>query len=238
MIEEAHLTGTIAVMAGLSPELAEATARRFATHGAAGLMICGRGAERGQAVAAIVSAAGCPTHFLPADLARIQDCAAVITEVEQVFGRIDLLVTGGGDAPSAAAGDVSAEQFDHRVAADLRAPFLLMQGAAGLMRRRGIDGTMVVTIGSVSGEVLPAPLSCACEGALASMTWGFANSLLPHGIRVLGLALGQRIKEDEAPPTPSAVAWAIATLAAAGNPTAPGSIVDFAALRRPETAPA
>lgn len=233
MIEDAHLTGQVALIAGVSPELAEATARRFATHGAAGLMICGRGAERGQAVAAIVSAAGCPTHFLPADLARPQDCTAVIAEAEQVFGRIDLLVTGGGDSPPAAQGDVSAEQFDHRLALDLRAPFLLMQGAAGLMRRGPSDGTMVVAIGSASGEAPPTPLSCACEGALASMTWGFATSLIHHRIRVFGLALGGRMQDGGGP---GAVARAIATLAAADNPTAPGSIVDFAALCRPEAA--
>ena len=91
------MTGKIVVIAGGSPEVAEATARLLATRGAAGLMVAGRGAERGQALAAIVSAAGCPTHFLPVDLARAQDCAAVITEAELVFGRIDaLIVTIGG----------------------------------------------------------------------------------------------------------------------------------------------
>ena len=71
------MTDKIVVIAGGSPEVAEATARCLATRGAAGLMVCGRGAERGQALAAIISAAGCPTHFLPVDLTRAQDCAAV-----------------------------------------------------------------------------------------------------------------------------------------------------------------
>ena len=111
-----------------------------------------------------------------------------------------------------------------------------MQGAAALMKRGAGDGTMVITIGSASGEALPTPLSCACEGALASMTWGFATSLIHDRIRVLGLALGQPMQEGHVHPAPSAVAHAIATLAAADNPTAPGSIVDLAALRLPAAA--
>ena len=57
------MTDKIAVIAGGSPEVAEATARLLAPRRAAGLMVCGRGAERGQALAAIISAAGCPPIF-------------------------------------------------------------------------------------------------------------------------------------------------------------------------------
>ena len=99
MTEDVLLTDKIVVIVGGLPEVAEATARVLATRGAAGLMICGRGAERGQALAAIISAAGCPTHFLPADLARA-GLRRLITEAELVFGRIDVLIVGAGDVPT------------------------------------------------------------------------------------------------------------------------------------------
>ena len=58
MTDDILLTDKIVVIVGGVPEIAEAIARSLATRGAAGLMICGRGAERGQALSAIISAAG------------------------------------------------------------------------------------------------------------------------------------------------------------------------------------
>ena len=140
------ITDTIAVIAGGSPEVAEATARLLATRGAAGLMVCGRGAERGQALAAIISAAGCPTHFLPVDLARAQDCAAVVTEADLVFGRIDVLIVGSGEVPYLPLEETTPEKLDQLLAAKVRAPFLLLQGAAALMQRATADGILASEI--------------------------------------------------------------------------------------------
>ena len=123
------MTDKIVVIAGGPPEVAEATARLLATRRAAGLMLCGRGAERGQALAAIISAAGCPTHFLPVDLGRAQDCAAVIAEADLVFGRIDVLIVGAGEVPYLPLEDTTPEKLDQLLAVKVRAPFLLLQGA-------------------------------------------------------------------------------------------------------------
>ena len=152
MNDEIALSDKVTVIVGGVPEVAEATARVLATRGAAGLMICGRGAERGQALAAIISAAGCPTHFLPVDLARPQDCAAVVTEAELVFGRIDLLVVGAGEVPYLPLEDTTPEKLDQLLAAKVRAPFLVLQGATALMQRTGVDGTVIVTIGGTGAE--------------------------------------------------------------------------------------
>jgi NAD(P)-dependent dehydrogenase (short-subunit alcohol dehydrogenase family) len=220
MIED--MTDGIAVIAGGSPEVAEATARLLATRGAAGLMVCGRGAERGQALAAIISAAGCPTHFLPVDLARPQDCAAVITEAELVFGRIDVLIVGAGEVAYLPLEETTAEKFDQLLAAKVRAPFLVLQGAIALMQRTGIDGTVIVTIGGTGAEGPRTVAAAAGRGALAAMAHGFAASLAGHRIRVFGLAI-----EDErtgSAATPNAVAHAIADLVAGASPAALGSI--------------
>jgi NAD(P)-dependent dehydrogenase (short-subunit alcohol dehydrogenase family) len=222
MIEEALLTDKIVVIAGGVPEVAEATARLLATRGAAGLMICGRGAERGQALAAIVSAAGCPTHFLPADLARVQDCAAVITEAELVFGRIDVLIVGAGEVPYLPLEETTPERLDQLLAAKVRAPFLVLQGAASLMQRTGVEGTVIVTIGGTGTDGPRTVAAAAGRGALAAMAQGFAASLADDRIRVFGVAIDDERTGVTA--KPNAAARTIADLAAGASPAAPGSI--------------
>jgi NAD(P)-dependent dehydrogenase (short-subunit alcohol dehydrogenase family) len=219
----------IALIAGGSPEVAEATARLLATRGAAGLMVCGRGAERGQALAAIISAAGCPTHFLPVDLARAQDCAAVITEADLVFGRIDVLIVGAGEVPYLPLEETTADKLDQLLAAKVRAPFLLLQAAAGLMQRTGVHGTLIITIGGTGG-VGPRTLAAAAgRGALGAMARGFAESLAANRIHVFGLLLDDERVNIAAPP--NHIARAIAELAAGNTPTTSGSIIELVPAR-------
>jgi NAD(P)-dependent dehydrogenase (short-subunit alcohol dehydrogenase family) len=222
MTEDVLLTDKIAVIVGGLPEVAEATARVLATRGAAGLMICGRGAERGQALAAIISAAGCPTHVLPADLARPQDCAAVVTEAELVFGRIDVLIVGAGEVPYLPLEDTTPEKLDQLLAAKVRAPFLVLQAALTLMHRTSVDGTVIVTIGGTGAEGPRTVAAAAGRGALAAMAQGFATSVSGDHIRVYGLAIDDERTGSTA--TPQAVAHAIAELASGRSSAAPGSI--------------
>jgi len=222
MTDDILLTDKIVVIVGGVPEIAEAIARSLATRGAAGLMICGRGAERGQALSAIISAAGCPTHFLPADLARPQDCAAVITEAELVFGRIDVLIVGAGEVPYLPLEETTAEKFDQLLAAKARAPFLVLQGAITLMQRTGVDGTIIVTIGGTGADGPRTVAAAAGRGALAALAQGFAASVAGSRIRVFGLVIDDERTGSAA--TPHDVARAVADLASGASPVAPGSI--------------
>jgi hypothetical protein len=224
MIED--MVDKIAVIAGGSPEVAEATARLLATRGAAGLMVCGRGAERGQALAAIISAAGCSTHFLPVDLVRAQDCAAVITEAELVFGRIDVLIVGAGEVPYLPLEETTPEKLDQLLAAKVRAPFLLLQAAAALMQRTRVHGTLIVTIGGTGGEGPRTLAAAAGRGALAAMARGFAQSLAANRTLVFGLVLDDERVNAAVPP--NQVARAIVELAAGNARTPSGSIIELA----------
>lgn len=226
----------IAVIAGGAPEVAEATARLLATQGIAGLMVCGRGAERGQALAAIISAAGCPTHFLPVDLARAQDCAAVITEAEMVFGRVDVLIVGAGEVPYLPLEETTPDKLDQLLAAKVRAPFLILQAAASLMQRTGVHGTLIITIGGSGGDGPRMLAAAAGKGALAAMARGFAEALAAHHIRVFGLVLDD--DRAGAAAAPIDIAHAIAHLAAGNAPAGSGSIIEPAQASTPGAVPA
>ncbi len=183
--------GQIAVVTGGTQGLGEAAARLFAARGAAGLVICGRNPERGQRVAADLTAAGCETRFVAADLADVDACARVIAEADRAFGRIHSLINCAAITDRGTVWDTSPALWDRLFAINTRAPFFLLQGAAKVMRREGIAGTVVniISMSSHGGQPFITAYS-ASKGALATLTRNAAFSLMRDRIRVNGLNIG------------------------------------------------
>jgi NAD(P)-dependent dehydrogenase (short-subunit alcohol dehydrogenase family) len=186
-----QLDGKVAVVTGGTQGLGEAVARLFAERGAAGLVICGRQAEKGEAVAADLSREGCRAEFIRADLARGDEARAVMAAAERAFGRVDALVNAAGITDRGTVFDTSPELFDRMVAVNLRAPFFLMQAAAQIMRRERIEGAMVniLSMSAHGGQPFLTAYSMS-KGALATLTKNFAFSLMPWRIRVNALNIG------------------------------------------------
>ena len=187
----ARLEGKIAIVTGGTQGLGETVARLFARRGAAGLVLCGRNAERGRAVAADIAKAGCRTEFVTADLAVLSEVRAVAAAAGRAFGRVDVLVNAAGTTDRGTMLDTSPELFDRIMAINLRAPFFLMQDAATIMRRERIEGSMVniLSMSAHGGQPFLTPYSTS-KGALATLTRNAAFSLMPWRIRVNGLNLG------------------------------------------------
>jgi NAD(P)-dependent dehydrogenase (short-subunit alcohol dehydrogenase family) len=185
------VAGKYAVITGSTQGLGEATARLFAERGAAGLVICGRNAERGNAVADDLSAGGCDTHFVQAELGEVAGCRAVIARADDAFGKLHGLVNCAAVTDRGSILDTSPELFDRMFALNTRAPFFLMQDAAKLMRRERIPGTVVniLSMSSHAGQPFIAAY-CGSKGALATLTRNVAFALLRDRIRVNGLNLG------------------------------------------------
>src|SRR5256885_13170193 len=92
MDDTASLTGKYAVVTGSTQGLGEAISRLFAERGAAGIVITGRNADRGNAVARDLSSAGCRAVFVSADVASVDDCRRLIAAADKTFGALHILV--------------------------------------------------------------------------------------------------------------------------------------------------
>ncbi|MFZ7093897.1 SDR family oxidoreductase [Primorskyibacter sp. 2E233] len=194
-----RIDGKIAVVTGGTQGLGAAIATLFAKAGAAGIVIVGRGVEKGQAKArAITEDTGVPVHMIAADLSRIEDVQRVIPETDKRFGRVDILVNAAGLTDRGNLLNTSPELFDRMFAVNTRAPFFLMQDAVKLMEREGIEGTMV-NIGSTSehaGQPFIAPY-CASKAALATLTRNSGYALMRNRIRVNQLDIGWMNSDHE-----------------------------------------
>jgi NAD(P)-dependent dehydrogenase (short-subunit alcohol dehydrogenase family) len=194
-----RIDGKVAVVTGGTQGLGAAIVAQLAKAGAAGIVACGRNADKGRAVAARVQAeTGVRVEFVTADLAQVADCRRVIAEADQAFGRIDILVNAAGLTDRGNLLNTSEALFDRMFAVNVRAPFFLMQDAVKRMIRDSITGS-IVNIGSTSeraGQPFIAPY-CASKGALATLTRNSGYALMRNRIRVNQLDIGWMASDGE-----------------------------------------
>lgn len=187
------LAGKVAVITGGTSGIGEAIALRIAQWGAAGIVINGRDAERGARSIAALEAAGATATFVAGDLDDPAAPGRILAACRDRYGRVDCLVNAAAITDRGGLLDTPADAafFDRLFAANVRAPFLLMQAAAEMMRDAASGGSMV-NILSMNAHCGTPELGVysATKGALATLTRNAANAFLTLRIRVNGINLG------------------------------------------------
>jgi len=196
--ENGSFAGKVAIVTGSTQGLGAATASLFAARGAEGLVITGRNVERGEAVAAALNTETTKAIFVPAELADADSCQALIAAADTEFGRIDVLVNAAAYTVRGSVVDTTVELWDQMMNINARAPFLLTQGAAAVMRRQQTPGS-IVNISSVAahgGQSFLNPY-VASKAALNALTKNAAFALAPDRIRINVIAPGWMNTEGE-----------------------------------------
>jgi NAD(P)-dependent dehydrogenase (short-subunit alcohol dehydrogenase family) len=188
---QAGFEGKVAVVTGSTQGLGAAIARQLAERGAGGVVVTGRSAARGSQMVQELEAAGARAVFLQADLSDPAAPTRILETTDTTFGRIDVLVNSAGMTDRDSIWDSTPELFDQIIAVNTKAPWFLMQGAARLMVRENIEGTMVnvLSISSHAGQPYIATY-CASKAAMAVYTKNTAHALRKHRIRVNALNPG------------------------------------------------
>jgi NAD(P)-dependent dehydrogenase (short-subunit alcohol dehydrogenase family) len=185
-----RLTGKVIVVSGGTQGCGEAIAIACAEEGAAGVVICGRQEDKGAAVAEEIRSRGAEPLYVKADLTEAAQAQNVIAQAAEKFGRIDGLVNSAAVATRGDWYDAPVELIDRLYALNFRAPFLMMQGAANVMKNNG--GGSIVNIGSINGHGGQSnlPVYASTKGALMTMTKHAAWAMRRDKIRANYLAVG------------------------------------------------
>ena len=193
-----RLEGKVIIVTGATQGLGEEVARQSADLGAAGLVISGRNTDRGASVARDLSSNACRAIFVEAELAEVAPCRNIVRRCDEEFGRLDGLVNSAACTERSTLDGTSPEHWDKIMAINVRAPFLLIQESARLMRRAAAGGSIVniLSVSAHGGQRKLTPYSVS-KGALATLTKNAGHSLTADRIRVNGINVGWMATPNE-----------------------------------------
>jgi NAD(P)-dependent dehydrogenase (short-subunit alcohol dehydrogenase family) len=115
-----------------------------------------------------------------ADVSRRAEVAKMFATVDKEFGRLDILVNNAGTFFSARFEDLTDEQWDGILDANLKSQFLCAQAAAPIMKRGGRGH--IVNLSSLGG-MLPWPAYthyCVSKAGVIMLTRCLARALAPE----------------------------------------------------------
>lgn len=229
MSSEQRLAGKVALVTGGSRGIGEAIMRRLANNGADVAFTYRSGKDESQVIASDLSALGRRALVIEADLAGPEVPASVVAATVGGLGRLDIVVNNAGVTSFGRLDQVSAETFDHLVAVDARAPFLLLAAAAGALA----DGGRVINISSALTSTALAGLSLysAAKAFIDQLTKVAAVELAPRKITVNAVAPGTTATGRLSNPSPDQRdQWRTAfSLGRIGEPDDTAALVAFLA---------
>ncbi len=189
MLDRFRLDNKVALITGGTGGIGAAIARTFGQAGAR-LFITGRDDRAG--VEARLRAEGYDVTYIALDLTDPKAPAALVAEVLDKAGRLDVLVNSAGIAIHGDSADYPDETWDRIMTINVDAVFRCCKAAIPPMRAQG--GGTIVNVGSMSGIASNIPQNQvaynASKAAVHMMSKSLASELALDNIRVNALAPG------------------------------------------------
>src|SRR5262249_10694867 len=141
--------GKVAVVTGGGSGIGRASALAFQTAGRHGV-IAGRGKEELDKPVAMAKAGGGKMLAVHADVGKPEDVKVLFAETKKAFGRLDFLFNNAGfGAPAVPMEDLTYQQWQSVVDANLTGSFLCAQEAIKIMKAQTPKGGRIVNNGSI-----------------------------------------------------------------------------------------
>ena len=186
----------VVIVSGSGSGLGRGIALRFAEAGAAVVVNYRSSADGAREVVSQIEASGGKASAIQADVTQRADVERLIAETADLFGRIDVLVNNAGIYPLSSVLEMSDQEWDAVLDANLRSVFLCTQIASRQMIAQKTDDQAgagaIVNIASIEAEN-PAPMHShynAAKGGVLMYTRAAAYELGSYGIRVNAVSPG------------------------------------------------
>lgn len=186
------LESKVAIITGSDSGIGQAMAEEFASHGADVAITWFQDEQGAQETKAAVEQAGQKALAMHADVRDPASIKRLFAETEQQLGTPYILVNDAGiDAVGKHVADMSYEEWDDRMKANLYGPFIACQLFVHARRKAGGNGK-IINITSVHEDIPRAGAAgyCASKGGLRNLTRCLTLELADDRINVNNIAPG------------------------------------------------
>lgn len=193
MVDRTTLDGTVSIVTGAGGDIGGGIATELASAGS-DIVIADvdvleseynqqsseeiGGATRAQDVVDKVEAEGQRAHIVECDVTKADQVSAMVDEVIDEFGKIDIVVNNAGVITVAPVEEMEEEEWDTIMDVNVKGMFLVSRAAAPHLRESG--GTIINTA-SIAGTLGAAGLAhyCASKHAVLGFTKSLCLELAP-----------------------------------------------------------
>jgi NAD(P)-dependent dehydrogenase (short-subunit alcohol dehydrogenase family) len=171
------LSGKVALITGGTSGIGAATARLFMDEGAR-VILTGSQRETVDAIKIQLP----EVESITSDQSDTAACEALISKINDRYGRIDILFVNAGVARPAPVEQVDETFFDRQFNVNVRGAYFTMKHAIRVMPD---GGAIILTASTAASQGIPGmSVYSATKAALRSFGRTFAAELAPRGIRV------------------------------------------------------
>ena len=180
MTAEKALARQVALVTGAAKRIGRSIALRLAKEGADLVVNYATSKAEAEELTSEIQSLGRRAIALQADVSRRPDVHRMFAAVDKEFGRLDILVNNAGMFFEAKFEELTDEQWDRIMNANLKSQFLCAQAAAPVMKRRGHG--RIINLSSLGG-ILPWPAYthyCVSKAGVIMLTKCLARALAPE----------------------------------------------------------
>ena len=183
--------GRVVVISGASSGLGKQMSKAFAKQGAT-VVVMARRLEKLEELANEIKGMGVECLPVKCDVTNVEEVNNAAHTVEEIFGKVDVLVNCAGSAKNAGVLDMTDEEWDFTIKTDMDSVFYVTRAFGNIMKKNHYG--RIINIASMYGLVGNMAMGTIAyhtsKGGVVNFTRAAASELAKEGITVNAICPG------------------------------------------------